>query len=188
MTVALSLGSPDDAAFAKVLDELVRGKVASRIAAQDPTVWGEAAAEEAGKRLSWVTLPQASQALVPDIATLEVELRQEGLDHVVLCGMGGSSLAPEVVCETDGVELTVLDSSDPDTVRAAIEDRLDETVVVVSSKSGGTVETDSQRRASRPPRGSWSSPTRAPRSRSPRGRPATGCSWPTPTSAAATPR
>ena len=147
MTVELTLGSPDDAAFAKVLDKLVRDKVASRIAAQDPTLWGEAAEDEAGERLSWVSLPQASLGLVPDIATLEVELREERLTHVVLCGMGGSSLAPEVICETAGVELTVLDSSDPDTVRSAIEDRLDETVVVVSSKSGGTVETDSQKRA-----------------------------------------
>ena len=61
--------------------------------------------------------------------------------------MGGSSLAPEVICATAGVELTVLDSSDPDQVRAALGDRLDRTVVVVSSKSGSTVETDSQRRA-----------------------------------------
>jgi glucose-6-phosphate isomerase len=61
--------------------------------------------------------------------------------------MGGSSLAPEVICGAAGVELVVLDSSDPDFVRAALEDRLGETVVVVSSKSGGTVETDSQRRA-----------------------------------------
>ncbi len=61
--------------------------------------------------------------------------------------MGGSSLAPEDICEAMGVELTVVDSSDPDFVRDAIEDRLAEAVVVVSSKSGGTVETDSQRRA-----------------------------------------
>ena len=61
--------------------------------------------------------------------------------------MGGSSLAPEVICDAAGVALVVLDSSDPDFVRRALEDRLDETVVVVSSKSGGTVETDSQRRA-----------------------------------------
>ena len=61
--------------------------------------------------------------------------------------MGGSSLAPEVICRADGVELDVLDSSDPDFVRTSLEDRLAETVVVVSSKSGGTVETDSQRRA-----------------------------------------
>jgi glucose-6-phosphate isomerase len=69
------------------------------------------------------------------------------VDHVVLCGMGGSSLAPEVICATYGAELTVLDSSSPDQVRAALQDRLDRTVVVVSSKSGSTVETDSQRRA-----------------------------------------
>jgi glucose-6-phosphate isomerase len=61
--------------------------------------------------------------------------------------MGGSSLAPEVITRTAGVELTVLDSSDPDYVRAAVNDRLASTVVVVSSKSGGTVETDSQKRA-----------------------------------------
>ena len=84
---------------------------------------------------------------MPEIEALRDELRARGLTHVVLCGMGGSSLAPEVICEAMGVELTVLDSSDPDFVRDAIEDRLAETVVVVSSKSGGTVETDSQRRA-----------------------------------------
>ena len=77
----------------------------------------------------------------------QVELREQGLSRVVLCGMGGSSLAPEVICGAAGVELDVLDSSDPDFVRTALEDRLAETVVVVSSKSGGTVETDSQRRA-----------------------------------------
>ncbi len=60
--------------------------------------------------------------------------------------MGGSSLAPEVICATAGVDLVVLDSSEPDMVRSALVD-LDRTVVVVSSKSGSTVETDSQRRA-----------------------------------------
>ena len=72
---------------------------------------------------------------------------EQGLDHVVLCGMGGSSLAPEVICATAGKPLVVLDSSDPDYVRRALDDDLDHTVVVVSSKSGSTVETDSQRRA-----------------------------------------
>ena len=147
MTADLWLSVPDDAAYERVLGDLVRDEVASRIAAQDPTLWGEAAEEEAGKRLSWVALSEASRGLVPDIAALSAQLREQGLSHIVLCGMGGSSLAPEVICETAGVELTVLDSSDPDTVRAATEDRLSETVVVVSSKSGGTVETDSQKRA-----------------------------------------
>ncbi|MBI2244290.1 MAG: glucose-6-phosphate isomerase [Nocardioides sp.] len=110
-------------------------------------MWGSAAEDEAAKRLGWVGLSRSSRDLISDIAELEVELREQELFRVVLCGMGGSSLAPEVICQSDEVDLVVLDSSDPDFVRSAIEQRLDETVVIVSSKSGGTVETDSQRRA-----------------------------------------
>ena len=61
--------------------------------------------------------------------------------------MGGSSLAPEVIARTLGRPLTVLDTTDPGQVRAALGDRLERTVVVVASKSGSTVETDSHRRA-----------------------------------------
>lgn len=61
--------------------------------------------------------------------------------------MGGSSLAPEVIARTLGRPLTVLDTTDPGQVRAALGDRLLTTVVVVASKSGSTVETDSHRRA-----------------------------------------
>jgi hypothetical protein len=61
--------------------------------------------------------------------------------------MGGSSLAPEVITRTLGVELTVLDTTDPGQIRAALADRLERTLLVLSSKSGGTVETDSHRRA-----------------------------------------
>jgi len=60
--------------------------------------------------------------------------------------MGGSSLAPEVITRTAGVPLVVLDSTDPEQVRSALVEGPDRTVLVVSSKSGGTVETDSQRR------------------------------------------
>ena len=93
------------------------------------------------------TSPRTSQPLVEAITALRDELHGAGLTRVVLCGMGGSSLAPEVICGAAGVDLDVLDSSDPDFVRAALERDLAHTVVVVSSKSGGTVETDSQRRA-----------------------------------------
>jgi len=65
----------------------------------------------------------------------------------VLAGMGGSSLAPEVITRTARVDLTVLDSTEPGQVRAALGDRLEASALVVSSKSGSTVETDSQRRA-----------------------------------------
>ncbi len=126
---------------------LVDDHVASRLFAQDPTLWGPQAQPEASVRLSWVGLPRSSRPLVGEIAALRDELRQRGLDHVVLCGMGGSSLAPEVITASEDVPLTVLDSSDPDYVRATLADRLDRTVVVVSSKSGSTLETDSQRRA-----------------------------------------
>ena len=133
--------------FEQTLHRAVDDQVASRIADQDPTLWGEAAESEAKKRLAWTSLATTSRPLVEEIATLRAELTERELDHVVLCGMGGSSLAPEVICATAGVELTVLDSSQPDMVRRALNDRLERSVVVVSSKSGGTVETDSLKRA-----------------------------------------
>jgi glucose-6-phosphate isomerase len=117
--------------------------VAGRIFDHDTALWGPDAAAEASIRLGWVDLPETSQALIDEIVALRDDLVGRGLTHVVLCGMGGSSLAPEVICAAAGVPLTVLDSSHPDTVRGALADRLDESVVVVSSKSGGTVETDS---------------------------------------------
>jgi len=147
VTWRLSLGCPDDDAHSAVVGGLVDDRVAIRLVARDPTLWGPDAEEEASKRLAWVGLAESSRPLVFEIAGLRKELAGRGLTRVVLCGMGGSSLAPEVICATAGVELTVLDSSDPDMVRTAIADRLAETAVVVSSKSGGTVETDSQRRA-----------------------------------------
>jgi glucose-6-phosphate isomerase len=126
---------------------LVEEAFASRLFAQDADLWGADAQPEAAKRLSWVSLARTSRPLVGEIAALREELAQAGVDRVVLAGMGGSSLAPEVICAAAGKPLTVLDSSDPDYVRSALADRLERTVLVVSSKSGSTVETDSQRRA-----------------------------------------
>ena len=134
-------------AVASLVPRLVETRFASRLFDQDPTLWGAEAESEAAVRLAWVGLHRTSRPLLGEIAALRSELNDEGVDRVVLCGMGGSSLAPEVICATAGVELTVLDSSDPDAVRDALRDDLDRTVVVVSSKSGSTVETDSQRRA-----------------------------------------
>ena len=148
MSAALEVsatGAAADAVAAHV-PSLVAEKFASRLFDRDATLWGEEAASEAGARLGWVDLHRSSRPLVGEVAALREELRVEGVDHVVLCGMGGSSLAPEVICASAGVGLTVLDSSHPDQVRSALTDRLDRTVVVVSSKSGSTVETDSQRR------------------------------------------
>lgn len=125
---------------------LVEDRIASRIFAKDHTLWGPDAEAESAIRLGWVEAATVSQALVAPILELRDALRAEGVTRIVLCGMGGSSLAPEVMAGTAGVELSVLDSTDPEQVSAALADRLTETAVVVSSKSGSTLETDSQRR------------------------------------------
>jgi glucose-6-phosphate isomerase len=143
----LFFGYRDEGAFARQVEQLVADRFASRLAAKDHTLWGQAAEEESAKRLGWVELSVTSRPLIDQITALRDDLHGKGLTRVVLCGMGGSSLAPEVICEAAGVPLDVLDSSDPDFVRAALDNDLAHTVVVVSSKSGGTVETDSQRRA-----------------------------------------
>lgn len=133
-------------AIAAAVPTLVEAQFASKLFAQDATLWGKEAESESAIRLSWVNLARTSRPLLGEIAALHDQLRADGVDRVVLCGMGGSSLAPEVICATAGVDLVVLDSSQPDMVRGALVD-LERTVVVVSSKSGSTVETDSQRRA-----------------------------------------
>ncbi|GAA6526753.1 glucose-6-phosphate isomerase [Intrasporangium sp. DVR] len=146
-SLAVSASGAAADAIERHVPDLVGDSVASRLFARDATLWGPDAEAESRIRLSWVGLGRSSRPLVGEIAALRDTFAQQGLDHVVLCGMGGSSLAPEVICATAGRPLVVLDSSDPDVVRRAIDDDLAHTVVVVSSKSGSTVETDSQRRA-----------------------------------------
>jgi glucose-6-phosphate isomerase len=136
-----------------LIEKLVGDRAASKLAAGDPTLWGPDAEPEASRRLAWTTLHRTSQPLVDRLADLRRDLHAEGVDRVVLGGMGGSSLAPEVICGTASGSavggshpLTVLDTTDPGQVRDALAGDLSRTVLVVSSKSGGTVETDSQRR------------------------------------------
>ncbi len=148
MTVGVTVsGESLGAAQAAALAELQAEHVPSRLVEHDPELWGPGAEEEARVRLGWLDVAAVSRQQLPALLALRDELRAEGVDRVVLCGMGGSSLAPEVICREAGVELTVLDSTHPDQVRAALSGDLSRTVVVVSSKSGGTVETDSQRRS-----------------------------------------
>ncbi len=143
--LTVTVRTPDPAAWRAAVDDLVTQRVASRITAQDATLWGPDAESEAAIRLSWVSLAESSRPLVPRIESLRAELAADGIDRVVLAGMGGSSLAPEVITASAGVPMVALDTTDPGQVRAALVD-LPRTVAVVSSKSGGTVETDSHRR------------------------------------------
>ena len=118
-------------------------EVHQKIAAKDSTTWGPEAAEEAAIRLNWVDLPSASLLLREDVTALAS--RFAGKDRVVLCGMGGSSLAPEVLSKTFKRPLVVVDSTDPNYIAHALNGDLAKTVFVVSSKSGSTIETSSQR-------------------------------------------
>jgi glucose-6-phosphate isomerase len=146
MSVRIHVSGAAQTAVGAVLPTLVSELVASRITDQDNTLWGAAAEAEASIRLGWVQSATSSRELVDEIVALRSELHAHGVSRVVLAGMGGSSLAPEVISQTAGVELTILDSTSPGQVLDALSHDLDRTVLVVSSKSGSTVETDSQKR------------------------------------------
>ncbi|MDP9792129.1 glucose-6-phosphate isomerase [Catenuloplanes nepalensis] len=135
----------DEQSPASVRRALVADGVPGLLARKDPTLWGPEAESAAAAHLGWLDTFHRSRELLPQLAELCAELGD--LDHVVLCGMGGSSLAPAAMAATLGRPLTVLDTTDPGQIRAALGDRLDTTVVVVASKSGSTIETDAQRRA-----------------------------------------
>ena len=147
MSFRISVSGPAADAVRRLVPQLVADDVASRITSLDASHWGSEAEDEASKRLGWTEAVAVSRPLVPEIVALRDELRAAGVDHIVLAGMGGSSLAPEVITRTARAHLTVLDSTEPGQVGAALADRLERSALVVSSKSGSTVETDSQRRA-----------------------------------------
>ena len=114
-----------------------------RLKTKDSTIWGPEAQAEAAIRLNWIDLPESSRELLPQFDALAAKHRDK--EHVILCGMGGSSLGPEVIAQTFSKKLFVLDSTDPDYVAHALKFNLSKSVVVVSSKSGSTIETASQR-------------------------------------------
>ncbi len=152
MTFAVKVTGHVKAVVDSELPGLVGSLVASGITAGDPTLWGPAAEDEASRRLGWVQAVSVSRPLVPEITALRDALVAQGVTRVVLAGMGGSSLAPEVIARAAGVPLVILDSTAPGQVLAAIDGDseaggLRETVLVVSSKSGSTIETDSAKRA-----------------------------------------
>lgn len=114
---------------------------------RDPTLWSATPVPELTDRLGWLTLPKTMREHLDDLEAFARGVRMAGTRHVVLLGMGGSSLAPEVFRFTFGhapghPALIVLDSTHPAAVRA-VESRIDprHTLFLVSSKSGTTTET-----------------------------------------------
>lgn len=147
MTLTVAARGDAQRAIDAHVPALVEQLVASRITAGDSTLWGAAAEAEASIRLGWTQAVSISRPLVAEIVALRDALAERGVSRIVLCGMGGSSLAPEVITRTTGAPLVVLDSTDPGQVATALGEHLGHTAVVVSSKSGSTIETDSQKRS-----------------------------------------
>ena len=119
--------------------------ITNRLAAKDPTLWGSAAAPEAALRLDWVDLPETSRDLLPELDALSAWSRELGHSNFILCGMGGSSLAPEVIATHYGKSLTILDSTDPNQIARVIPSDLTKSCIIIASKSGSTIETAAQR-------------------------------------------
>ena len=118
-------------------------QIIGKLAAKDASLWGSGT--EAPNRLNWIDLPISSQELIPQLLELKTWAKANNLNELVLCGMGGSSLAPEVIAKTFGKNLTVLDSTDPSQINDALPHDLAKALIIVGSKSGSTIETSSQR-------------------------------------------
>ncbi len=131
----------------KRLTRLTADSVPSRLLAHDPTLWTDDSAQqrEIRERLGWLDLPQSSRRLVKDVQNFAQKSKDAGINKVLLLGMGGSSLAPEVISlifNLQSLAFGILDSTDPVQVAdAEINFPPSETLYIVSSKSGGTAET-----------------------------------------------
>ena len=143
-----ALHAPEDfvASARQAAQRLDTERIYDRILARDHTVW-RPEPDEIANRLGWLDSPQVMRAQLDSIRAVVDAARQEGYTHALLLGMGGSSLAPEVLRAVFGVadgflDLAVLDSTHPDAVLATAR-ALDpaRTLFIPATKSGGTVET-----------------------------------------------
>lgn len=121
-------------------------QMASKALAQkEPSLWGESAHQTAMERLGWIDLPEKSRELLPTLDAIAAWARSAHRNRFVLSGMGGSSLAPEVISATlthsPGEALVILDSTHPEDVKGILEVNPKQSLFIISSKSGETIET-----------------------------------------------
>ncbi len=128
---------------------LIAADVPARFWSHDPNLWtsDKIGQEEVRNRMGWLDLPDSSRAALKEINDFVSKVKKDGFRNILLIGMGGSSLAPEVLsfCFPPslhaGINFSILDSTDPAQVLAAEEAFPPETTLyLVSSKSGGTAE------------------------------------------------
>ena len=122
--------------------------IAARVWARDTGLWtaDAAAAKEVAERLGWLDLPSSMRSELPRLREFAAAVAADGIDRVLVCGMGGSSLCVEVLARVVGVqpgwlEVRVLDSTHPDAVAAAAAWATPErSLYLIASKSGTTTE------------------------------------------------
>lgn len=126
--------------------EIEAGDIVRRIWAKDHTVWSPDPTEITD-RLGWLWAPERMWRRLSDLERLAEEIRGEGYRHIVLAGMGGSSVGSEVLRRLQGSgegypQLLVLDSTFPEWIDGLVRE-IDpgKTLFVISSKSGSTLET-----------------------------------------------
>lgn len=130
------------------LADAERLDVVGRIWNRDPTLWknDEAHQKIIHNSLGWLTVPGEMLSVADELKSFAQSVSASGFQYVMVCGMGGSSLCPEVLRQTFGrqqgfPELLVLDSTDPDTVNSFNEEiDLEKTLFIIASKSGTTTE------------------------------------------------
>ncbi len=144
-TIHFELGGTSDA-LEHGLEVIQEQDILKRLWKHDHTVW-KSKPDEIANRLGWLHVPAEMKEAVPAIKRFADEIRESGFQFVVLLGMGGSSLAPDVFQTTFGSaerypDLFVLDSTDPGAILNLLE-KIDiaKTIFIVSTKSGSTVET-----------------------------------------------
>jgi glucose-6-phosphate isomerase/transaldolase/glucose-6-phosphate isomerase len=148
--LTLSLPPAIEAAVAEAGQVAIDERIVERIWAGDDTVFGPAGQPEVANRFGWLHVGERTGALLPQLEKLAAGAKERGDRVVIVLGMGGSSLAPEVLrrafpAVTGAPELRVLDSTVPSAVLEAITGLDPEhTLVLAASKSGGTLETRSQ--------------------------------------------
>lgn len=132
-----------DVAVHRALKDWAAGDKVRKLWNRDTTLW---TGRDEDQWLGWLDIVRQQVAAVDRFTALAAEIKQEGLSHALLLGMGGSSLCPEVMSLTFGKadgfpELLVLDSTDPAQIRS-LESKVDlsRTLCIVSSKSGSTLE------------------------------------------------
>jgi len=117
-----------------------------RLWVRDPSLWPQAPASDVATRLGWLLAPEQSASRVDELAGFAEGAARDGFEHVVLLGMGGSSLAAEVLArvlphDPGRPSLSVLDSTHPQALRdCLVRAPVDRTLYLVSSKSGTTLE------------------------------------------------